>query len=42
MIAGLEEVSGGTIRIADTVVNDLPAKHRDIAMVSRNTPSTPT
>jgi multiple sugar transport system ATP-binding protein len=33
MIAGLEEVSGGTISIGDRVVNDLPPKDRDIAMV---------
>jgi len=33
MIAGLEEISGGEIRIAGTVVNDLSPKDRDIAMV---------
>jgi len=33
MIAGLEEVSGGEIVIGDRVVNDLPPKDRDIAMV---------
>jgi multiple sugar transport system ATP-binding protein len=33
MIAGLEEISDGTITIADRVVNDLPPKDRDIAMV---------
>jgi multiple sugar transport system ATP-binding protein len=33
MIAGLEEVSEGEIRIGDRVVNDLPPKDRDIAMV---------
>jgi multiple sugar transport system ATP-binding protein len=33
MIAGLEEITGGTIRIGDRVVNDLPPKERDIAMV---------
>lgn len=33
MIAGLEEISGGTISIAERVVNDLPPKQRDIAMV---------
>ncbi len=33
MIAGLEEISGGTIRIGDRVVNELPPKDRDIAMV---------
>ena len=36
MIAGLEEVTGGTIRIGDDVVNDLPPKDRDIAMVFQN------
>ena len=33
MIAGLEEVTGGEISIGDKVVNDLPPKDRDIAMV---------
>jgi multiple sugar transport system ATP-binding protein len=33
MIAGLEEVSAGTIAIGDRVVNDVPPKDRDIAMV---------
>ena len=33
MIAGLDEVSAGTIQINDHVVNDLPPKARDIAMV---------
>jgi multiple sugar transport system ATP-binding protein len=33
MIAGLEEVSAGTIAIGDRVVNDLAPKDRDIAMV---------
>jgi len=36
MIAGLEEISGGTIQIGDRVVNDLPPKDRDIAMVFQN------
>ena len=36
MIAGLEEVTGGTIRIGDRVVNDLTPKERDIAMVFQN------
>ena len=35
-IAGLEEISSGTITIGDRVVNDLPAKDRDIAMVFQN------
>ena len=33
MIAGLEEISGGTIAIGGRVVNDVPPKDRDIAMV---------
>jgi multiple sugar transport system ATP-binding protein len=36
MIAGLEEITGGQIRIGDRVVNDLPPKNRDIAMVFQN------
>jgi multiple sugar transport system ATP-binding protein len=35
-IAGLEEISDGTIVIGDRVVNDLPPKDRDIAMVFQN------
>jgi multiple sugar transport system ATP-binding protein len=35
-IAGLEEITSGTIRIGDRVVNDLPPKDRDIAMVFQN------
>jgi multiple sugar transport system ATP-binding protein len=33
MVAGLETVSGGTIRIEGRVVNELPPRERDIAMV---------
>lgn len=33
LLAGLEEVSGGEIMIGDRVVNDVPPKDRDIAMV---------
>ncbi|MFT4179893.1 MAG: sn-glycerol-3-phosphate ABC transporter ATP-binding protein UgpC [Thermomonas sp.] len=33
MIAGLEEITSGTLRIGDRVVNDLAPKDRDIAMV---------
>src|SRR5688572_7623605 len=33
MIAGLEEISAGTIHIGGAVVNDLPPRDRDIAMV---------
>ena len=36
MIAGLEEISGGSISIGDKVVNDLPPKDRGIAMVFQN------
>ena len=33
MIAGLEPISGGDVSIAGQRVNDLPPRHRDIAMV---------
>jgi multiple sugar transport system ATP-binding protein len=33
MVAGLEEITSGTISIGDRVVNDVPPKDRDIAMV---------
>ena len=36
MIAGLEEMSGGNIWIGNRLVNDVPAKDRDIAMVFQN------
>ncbi|WP_326824002.1 sn-glycerol-3-phosphate ABC transporter ATP-binding protein UgpC [Streptosporangium sp. NBC_01639] len=36
MIAGLEDISGGEIVIGDRVVNHLPPKDRDIAMVFQN------
>ena len=36
MIAGLEDISGGTISIDGRVVNDLPPKQRDISMVFQN------
>src|SRR5687767_13718135 len=36
MIAGLEEVSGGTIRIGGRVVNGVAPKDRDVAMVFQN------
>lgn len=36
MIAGLEEVTKGTIKIGDKVVNDVEPKDRDIAMVFQN------
>jgi multiple sugar transport system ATP-binding protein len=35
-VAGLEEISSGTISIGGRVVNDLPPKDRDIAMVFQN------
>ncbi len=36
MIAGLEEISEGEIYIGDRLVNDVPPKDRDIAMVFQN------
>ncbi len=36
MIAGLEDITSGTLRIGGRVVNDLPPKDRDIAMVFQN------
>jgi len=36
MVAGLEEISAGEIYIQDTLINDVPPKNRDIAMVFQN------
>ena len=36
MIAGLEDISEGTLKIGDRVVNDVEPKDRDIAMVFQN------
>jgi multiple sugar transport system ATP-binding protein len=36
MVAGLEEISEGEIRIGDRVVNDVSPKERDVAMVFQN------
>src|SRR3546814_9147840 len=36
MIAGLESITAGEIRISDLVVNRVPPKERDIAMVFQN------
>ncbi len=36
MIAGLEDITEGTVRIGDQVVNQLPPKDRDIAMIFQN------
>ena len=36
MVAGLEDISRGTISIGDQVVNDMPSKDRDVAMVFQN------
>jgi multiple sugar transport system ATP-binding protein len=36
MLAGLEEITAGTVTIGDRVVNDLTPKERDIAMVFQN------
>jgi multiple sugar transport system ATP-binding protein len=33
MVAGLEDISGGVLRIGDRVVNHVPSRDRDIAMV---------
>ena len=36
MVAGLEEVTRGSIRLGDSVINDVEAKNRDLAMVFQN------
>jgi len=36
MVAGLEEITSGEIRIGDRIVNNVPPKARDIAMVFQN------
>ncbi len=36
MIAGLEEITSGKVFIGDDVVNDLPPRERDVAMVFQN------
>ena len=36
MVAGLEEITSGTIRIGERVVNQLPPRERDVAMVFQN------
>src|SRR4028118_1034012 len=36
MIAGLEEISSGEVSIGGAVVNDIPPRDRDIAMVFQN------
>src|SRR5215218_4056425 len=36
MVAGLEGITGGVVRIGETVVNNLPPRDRDIAMVFQN------
>src|SRR3954467_7533956 len=36
MIAGLEEISGGTVSIGERVVNEVHPKDRDVAMVFQN------
>ncbi|MDQ2650318.1 MAG: sn-glycerol-3-phosphate ABC transporter ATP-binding protein UgpC, partial [Actinomycetota bacterium] len=36
MVAGLEDITSGVLRIGDTQVNDLPPKDRDVAMVFQN------
>src|SRR4029079_13541712 len=41
MVAGLEEISDGELRIGDRVVNDLTPKERNIAMVFQSYALTP-
>jgi multiple sugar transport system ATP-binding protein len=36
MIAGLEPITDGIVRIGDQIVNDLPPKNRDVAMIFQN------
>ena len=36
MVAGLEEITGGEVKIGDRIVNEVPPKDRDIAMVFQN------
>jgi multiple sugar transport system ATP-binding protein len=36
MIAGLEDITAGTVRIGEQIVNSLPPKDRDIAMIFQN------
>src|SRR5437763_1236769 len=36
MIAGLEDITSGTVRVGGDVVNDLPPKARDMAMIFQN------
>ena len=36
MLAGLEDLTGGNIRVGDRLINSLPPKARDIAMVFQN------
>ena len=42
MIAGLEDVTRGKVFIGDNLVNDLPPRERDVAMVFQITPCTRT
>src|SRR5580658_8441675 len=35
-VAGLEDITGGTIHVGERLVNDVPPKDRDIAMVFQN------
>src|SRR5215218_2257674 len=36
MVAGLEEITEGSVHVGETLVNDLPPKDRDVAMVFQN------
>jgi multiple sugar transport system ATP-binding protein len=42
MVAGLEDITSGEIYIDGNLVNDVPPKDRDIAMVFQNYPCIPT
>ena len=42
LLAGLEDISEGTLKIGDRVVNDIAPKDRDIAWCSKVMPYTPT
>lgn len=36
MVAGLEDITGGELYMGDRLVNDVPPKDRDIAMMFQN------
>ena len=41
MVAGLEEISEGVLRIGERIVNHVPSRDRDIAMVTGNSAPQP-